>query len=594
MSNAVRILGFLVLALGLANCTRSNPDSTSVALQLPTYSKVNSLTCTMCLKRIIVNVDAADLSKIVYKQVHPNFQDSTSELSSEVIIDVPAGLARKFQIIAVYRDTAGLIDIQYGTLTLDLLSVDPPPVNLVLTNLGQLKGASIVGRYLTAADAGPTGLVSVSLYHEASGMEVEFDKADMINGWFDFFASENFLMKYTMADGTLLFGNPVNLNSFTASNNVARLHMPNNYFRTNDGSWNAGSIEHVTEYHDVLYGFFGASALVNSKKICFEGTSTPQNMSKMASTDVAPASNLLTYYQSNTPAASIYASGGLNSWSNAVDCSSTDVTSADRHTANAIFVSKKQLDGNGNDNAKGLGGAFTFISTNASGDISRAAVNASGDISLKALPSVFGVVAGVNTAAATGFDGIRVFKNSVTPVNGGYDGFKCNLVSLALMGFSEIPATLLNISIAGNIVKFNTGAQALVSDGLIVCPTQYGLLREIGGIYLRNMTNAFVTGTAPATFNTGTLLQSVTFTNSGNGATKITPAITAGTNNQFNYVGGTYPGLGGTCGTVMEAKSSCVVKIAYVPVAGTSSSLLNLNYNNGYMSSNASVALTGN
>ena len=60
-------------------------------------------------------------------------------------------------------------------------------------------------------------------------------------------------------------------------------------------------------------------------------------------------------------------------------------------------------------------------------------------------------------------------------------------------------------------------------------------------------------------------------------ATGVTGTGLAG---DFDYKGGTYPGIGGTCGVVINA--DCTIVVRYTPSGpGSTNSQIDINYNNG-------------
>lgn len=78
-----------------------------------------------------------------------------------------------------------------------------------------------------------------------------------------------------------------------------------------------------------------------------------------------------------------------------------------------------------------------------------------------------------------------------------------------------------------------------------------------------------------------------TLTNSGGGAAN---SITGGTlSAPFEYAGGTFPGISGTCGTTLAAGANCTIVVDFVPsAAGTFNSSVRINYNDGSMGQSAS------
>lgn len=558
------------------SCQRASDEgSSTVSLNLggkasvSAHSNMSAMACTVCLKAVFVNVDAENMKKIVFDQKHDDFSQAGTEISPIVTLDVPSGDKRRFQVMALYLQN-GKHYIQYGTTTIDLLTVEPPAVILPLQNLGEFKGGQITGRYITSfnavtnKDIGPTGIVNVSIVHAASGAELQFAKEDIVKGWFSFFASENFLMKYVMADGTVLFGGPVNLASFSTSNNIARLFRSNNYYVSKTGAWGAGFADFNSEFHDIVYGYFGTAALTSSKKVCFKGINTPVDFTKLAQ-DVNGTTKLNYSTQS---AANVYPVGGLNSFANPADCTSTDVSTSNRYTADKIFVSMTQLDGNGNDTARGIEGAFTYVSTSISGDVSKSTLSASGDITLKSVPDVLG-----NGLLDT-FDSVRVFKKSGA-TNGGADNIRCTPESLSAAGFTEVVG--INKTIVSDSVTFSTAGLITTGDGIFVCPVRNSLLLGLGGIYLGGVGNASLSANSSVTLS-GASNMNVTLSNIGNMTTSISVSLTT-TNSFINYLGGSYPGTGGTCTNILVPGQTCTVVLNH-PGGGSDTGHFIVNYKN--------------
>lgn len=63
----------------------------------------------------------------------------------------------------------------------------------------------------------------------------------------------------------------------------------------------------------------------------------------------------------------------------------------------------------------------------------------------------------------------------------------------------------------------------------------------------------------------------------------------------FSYKGGSYPGIGGTCGSVLGVSGSCLVAVTFNPTtAAGSTGTLTLNYHDGSSATTSSRALAGN
>jgi uncharacterized delta-60 repeat protein len=100
------------------------------------------------------------------------------------------------------------------------------------------------------------------------------------------------------------------------------------------------------------------------------------------------------------------------------------------------------------------------------------------------------------------------------------------------------------------------------------------------------------------TYNFGSVLSTLNatkiFTVSNLGSATATNISYSGLTGAFNYVGGSFPGTGGTCSTSLAASASCTVAISFTPtVRGTSTGSLILNYSNGATTANSSIGLTG-
>ncbi|MBU6376398.1 MAG: choice-of-anchor D domain-containing protein, partial [Bdellovibrionales bacterium] len=107
--------------------------------------------------------------------------------------------------------------------------------------------------------------------------------------------------------------------------------------------------------------------------------------------------------------------------------------------------------------------------------------------------------------------------------------------------------------------------------------------------------NLQISGTAniSPTVNGSTANFDLTLSNTG--GTAALSITAASLSSPFKFQGsGSYPG-GGTCGGVLNANSSCTIKLAYTPtISGSHSATLTLTYNNGISSSQTvSQALTG-
>ncbi len=62
----------------------------------------------------------------------------------------------------------------------------------------------------------------------------------------------------------------------------------------------------------------------------------------------------------------------------------------------------------------------------------------------------------------------------------------------------------------------------------------------------------------------------------------------------FSFTGGNYPGLGGTCGTVLKTGTTCTINVTFTPTAvGTSNSTLSVQYDDHTATQTLSIAIQG-
>ncbi len=85
-----------------------------------------------------------------------------------------------------------------------------------------------------------------------------------------------------------------------------------------------------------------------------------------------------------------------------------------------------------------------------------------------------------------------------------------------------------------------------------------------------------------------------TFTLTNTGGITATTVAGAGLGGQYTYVGGLFPGTGGTCAATLASGASCTIVARFAPtVLGVSTSQLIVNYNNGVAAQSTARDLTG-
>jgi hypothetical protein len=92
-----------------------------------------------------------------------------------------------------------------------------------------------------------------------------------------------------------------------------------------------------------------------------------------------------------------------------------------------------------------------------------------------------------------------------------------------------------------------------------------------------SLASPFIFGTLP---NGGSISQSFTLTNGGDST--ATSIAGAGLAAPFSFLGGSYPGAGGTCASTLASSASCTIVVSFAPtVSGAHVDDLDINYNDG-------------
>ncbi len=190
---------------------------------------------------------------------------------------------------------------------------------------------------------------------------------------------------------------------------------------------------------------------------------------------------------------------------------------------------------------------------------------------------------GVASTAMTGasFSPPYSFKGGTYPGTGG----NCSS-TLAAGANCSIVVTYAPSTIATH----NATIQINYNDGLISTNAQ----RAITGTAVAP---ASLTISDGPTYDYGTLFTGFdadkTFTVTNSGSFTATSMAGVGLAAPFTYLGGSYPGTGGTCSASL-ALTSCTIVVRYAPVSvGTDTQTAQINYNNGAANVNAQRAVVG-
>lgn len=497
--------------LVFSSCERASVQSSVVSLQLPSISESGQIqktngtlsSCTICLKAAVVRASGAGFNPVQLQRYHENMDVADAQLDSEITLEVPIGSQRHFQILALYRNAGGTLKVYHGSSYADL-NAEAAKVDIQLNFIGNL-GGSLMGRYLTSADEGPTGKVNIS-YEHPSGLSFDgLPGGEIINGWFDFYAGNGVDLIYRLEnDKAPLFSDvkSTSTNGFkdyidqnsTAGvfRQIAHISRPKNDYWIKNGTF---PYERVSEVNDLVYGYFGEPGVdLSAKKVCIQpiaGATSLDNTSVSASSgDISLSFRSNVYGVSLTNAQiarTIFGSGGAASG----DC--TTVSSDLVYDADQITLVKDQYNGRGNDHARAIAGAFTYIvsydSTLASSDPSSAGYKvmkyehdrSTVEYKLRGLPEVF-------SGNKPVYNSIRLFKKT-NAANGGYDNIDCHEKWLDAKGFSEVtnfsqPPQLFTWAPAENNIKFTLNFNPNGTDGYVACPANGTDMNNIGGMYL--------------------------------------------------------------------------------------------------------------
>ncbi len=575
---------FILMVISVA-CQRAADDKASMVISLPPSEKLNSLTCTTCLKFLAVNISGEGISSVIYaKKEHGDFKELGTEITPEIELEVPVGKQRLFQLVAAYSNASDQIEIKYGTATADLTSTTNQ-LSMTISSLGNFEGGHIAGRFLTGPDVGPTGIVNISLIPVVGHRSFTLFKTHIINGWFDFFASKNFDVSYELEGGMPILSK-IKLNedflpaSLGGNTQIARIVRPDIYDRYNGTTWEPQNEDDT----DLVIGYFFAPGYADaSKRICKHNS--PYTLTRLS---FDGGTNYLMYDPLGvTGDVRVY--GG--------DSSCTGSSLSQQYTQNVIVLKGEQFNGMGNDNAKSLEGAFSYFF--AGGQLKKYA-RAANTFTVRFLPNTL----------ITIYDGAKVFTASSEPTD--RDNILCNPNSLGLNGFVEVPLSASTST--GNVFSMTTTAAVNSGYGLI-CPSKSGELRGHGGMYLGNLATpgspALLTISDGPTHNYGTVANGAVvthaFTITNTGGSNAIGLGGTGIAAPFEFVGGSFPGTGGTCGAVLIPGGTCTVVVSFSPVAAiTSNDTFIIGYNDGVAAQTttrdvmgvganpAALAITGN
>jgi hypothetical protein len=487
-------VAFLFCALFQLSCERATQTS-NFTLDLKSMrasNKVGALAglvqpCSTCLKHVVVNVDGPGIPKtIVFAKSHPNFQEAGTELDGLLSVSIPAGADRKIQILGAYV-TSGTVSLSLGE---KIISLAPGEVTvpITITERGILKQATINGRFLDAANVGPSGWVDIQISPVVGAPAFTLMRGSIMNGWFSFFSSSSFPMTYKLADGRVLLkdlvvpdavpaGGPyLGQGTLTTSAQVAVVLRPAHYrspFGAND----------LESAHNMAYGFFGPGVSAN-QRVC-----KAQNDALLPNTSSVSGANLPLGYSSVTTNGTLVTALGGVPFDNIVCFSGGPAVYTDTN----IELRHQQFNGLGNDNASGMTSLFSN-GISALGDPYKYKTN-DFEFRQSGLPGIFG--------AGGVVDALKVFKPVVGEVR---DEPSCEpAIVNDLTAFTPVTAAI-NSTLSGGTVGLNTEPAVYnESQSYLVCPSKAGQLLGYGGVKWKGYATPAILRFEKPSYSLGTL-----------------------------------------------------------------------------------------
>lgn len=349
-------------------------------------SQQNTVSATsLTLYHLILNVTATDIAQPIYYAWDANTGSGSLQTPpTSFSLDVPGGYNRLVQVLAVYTDTSsssGGTYFYYGDAAQDI-TTSSVNLNIQLAQLGTsgttLVSGAIAGRHLTAAGAGPTSPVAIKLQPPGGKPKMLIQVGQMYNGWFSLLGLRDTTFSYELADGTVLFGGPVSLSSFTPSNRIMTISAPAAW-RAN---WSSGSISSWSVQNPtlVVLGYFGLGSA--GKSVCSPSSYTATNPYSFTNWAINISTTPLYFQFPSSAANGVSATGGVSA------CPTAGTSYSDY-----LLFDPTLMNNNGSDGATGLSGPFAYTKGNL---ITTASTATQTTLSWTYLPGAQSVIDGVN------------------------------------------------------------------------------------------------------------------------------------------------------------------------------------------------------
>jgi hypothetical protein len=500
--------------LGLFSCTPKSTIS-QTTITFPDWSQLQSASAARLSKNqtlaagdlnsqisiITINVSGAGVDRPVPFSWKRNLDSDVPPVSAT--FSVPAGAL--VQVLAVLEGS-GAAQFYYGDASVSPTAEGDVALGIDLTNVAaaqDLTEGSIVGRYMTAPDFGPTGTFQYR-FQPPNRPAMIVTYGEVFSGWMNTFALSSSLLQYTWLDGSPAFGFNSLDNSLLSPTAVnpsrsARIYIPAGFQNQKyDGTF----YMQPRAARFITAGFFGpylndpAVDTATGRKLCLptsggalpvpqlyatanllDPTAAPSD--PMTWVGISTVTNSLTQIRIPNPLAAGYGQGGDISGS----CSSIGLP-----YTNFLTLDQTQL--KSSDSFLGFRGPFKIL---ASGNYLDAVFNSANsriDVSFDGLPGVRSSLGGVSIfwrVAPAGQTGITDRDVRIQ------DGYRCNdlrKAALFAVPFNEIPVVVVTGTTTVQIPSIPDAATAAQVQ-VLACPSRADGTFFISGVMAQNGVSTF-------------------------------------------------------------------------------------------------------
>lgn len=418
----MRLILVLFLSVFIMSCTRSLDDKTGLKLVIPASSKLQAQQTTMYPMFAAVSVHYSDRPTISrsfeLKDRMGDTTNTTGTTTTDLEIFVPSiaqGSNALVQLLVVYEDpNSGALEFNYGDVVSNIAGGENL-LDITVVPIGtSTQDTLFAGRYLTGANQGPTGMVSMMLHPPNGKPAMEVEKEPINNGWFQFFhpgggAEISYVIK---AQQKVLFAKLTETSTeFTTGPHLLKLQMPAHQSKDGFGYYRS---EIAT---DLYYGFFkdpNSTISLTGYQVCYPNR---QHAVPGAYLTALPSFDPLIYDPTGTAGANVIISGGTSkTFAEIYNANLCDISSG----TNLVLHSEKIGNHGLEDYALGALGPFAMINPFQNHDsafVNSNATTSSIDLNWSYLPGVLG----------SSITGTTVFAKYDSYGGGGdyYDDFNC-------------------------------------------------------------------------------------------------------------------------------------------------------------------------